>query len=368
MYMDPQPFRHVEWINNRAPPRFDLAWSNIIPNWEKVIDLSTDRELISASNPLGDNELIMYLSGEYDVDPSRILLTNGCSEANFLAFMSSLKRGSKVLVEKPIYTPLLEIPRAMGCDVHTIKRRSPNYLIDMEELKEKVQKIVPDLVVLQNLGNPTGRMLPDHQLEDISALLEKRNIPLMVDEVYRDFAITFDGDDQIHATRSIVEVYEKGIVTSSVTKVYGGCGLITGWLIGPRRTINRARRLKAYSVPMVSHWGNRVALSILRNRGKVLPAEFSKIRKKLNLVSAWAKGRDDVQWSEPDGCSVGFLGYESDIPSIEACERLYNDHDVRVIPGAFFHQERGFRMSVSKPYDLIRDALVEIDTFLDSLH
>ncbi len=367
MYMDLPVFKHLQWLTDRAPPRYDLAWSNIRPRWRDWIRTVDQDELIQASDPSGRRALVTYLSEEYGVEPSRIMLTNGCSEGNFLAFMSTLKRGSKVLVEKPIYTPLIELPRGMGCDVRTIKRRAPDHLLDLEELRSKVKRLEPDLLVLQNLSNPTGKMLPDHQLEEISRIMDRSNIPVLVDEVYRDFAMTFSGDGHHHAVSSMVDHYDKGVITSSVTKVYGGGGAVTGWLIGPKRTINRARRLKIYTVPMVSHWGNDIALSILQNRSKVLPPEFEAIRKRSNLVSVWAKGRGDVHWSEPDGCAVGFLSYDKDISSIDACERLYRDHDVRVIPGVFFRQERGFRISLSRPYELMKEALVEIDSFLDTL-
>jgi aspartate/methionine/tyrosine aminotransferase len=152
-----------------------------------------------------------------------------------------------------------------------------------------------------------------------------------------------------------------------VTKVYGAGGLMTGWMMGPKRMINRAKRAKIYSVPMVNHMGNRIALKILRERHKVLPGEFSGIREKLNLVSAWASGRDDVHWSEPDGCAVGFLRYDHDVPSVEVCNALYNDHQVRVVPGEFFHLEKGFRLGVAGDYDILKGGLERIDRYLDTL-
>jgi aspartate/methionine/tyrosine aminotransferase len=165
----------------------------------------------------------------------------------------------------------------------------------------------------------------------------------------------------------MVEVYDKAVITSSVTKVYGAGGLVSGWMVGPRRIMNRARRLKVYSVPMVSHMGNRVAYRILKNRDEVLSKEFSILRDKLNLISTWAKGRSDVHWSEPDGCAVGFLRYDHDRSSLEVCEELYTDHEVRVVPGEFFHIERGFRMSAAADYESLKGGLERIDTYLDSL-
>ncbi len=366
MFIELPPFRHVQWINERPPPRFDLAWSNIKPDWNKVISDKVDLSLLPASSPLGRQELVDHLSEMYQVPQSHILLTNGCSEANWLAFLSSIKPGSNVLVEKPIYTPLIEIPKALGANVITIKRRYPAFRFDLDELDEKLSTGC-DLFIMQNLNNPTGRALLEPDLKEISHILEKHGTYSLSDEVYRDFAMNFSNDGPVRAFPSLAEVYDKAMVSSSVTKVYGAGGLMGGWLIGPKRMINRAKRLKIYSTPMVNHMANVMALEVLRNSHKVLPPYFRSIRENEKLVSQWAAGRDDVYWSSPDGCAVGFLMYEQDISSVDLSERLYDQSEVRVIPGEFFHQDRGFRISLAGVYSDLKEALLRIDNTLDSL-
>lgn len=359
-------FEHVNYINDRPAPRYDLAKSNIVPSWEGTIDNALDLSFVGASDPKGLPELRAHLGGAYGVDPERIVLTNGTSEANWLAYLTMVSKGSRVLIEKPIYTPLIEIPRALGCVVDTIKRRSPDFRFDLKELERKLSNGA-DLFVVQNMNNPTGRALFEEELRDISRVAERYKVPVLCDEVYRDFAVDYHGETARNAFPSLVELNERAITTSSVTKVYGAGGLVTGWMVAPKRIADRARQLKIFTTPMVNHQGERLALEILRNRHKVMPKELSALREKLRLVSTWAKGRDDVVWSEPDGCAVGFLMYDHKVPSIDVCERLYNDYEVRCIPGAFFHQEGGFRIGVGRPYDEVKGALKRIDEYLDTV-
>jgi aspartate/methionine/tyrosine aminotransferase len=179
--------------------------------------------------------------------------------------------------------------------------------------------------------------------------------------------MTFEDDRPVRAFPSLVELYDKALITSSVTKVYGAGTLMGGWLIGPKRYINKAKRLKIYTVPMVDRIANKKTLEILRNSHKVLPEYFAELRLKEKLVSQWAAGRDDVGWSSPDGCAVGFLSYKYDIPSVELCNRLYTEKEVRVIPGEFFHLEKGFRLGMAGDYGTLKASLVAIDELLDSL-
>jgi len=360
------PFKHVQYINDRPAPRFDLARSNITPDWTGVLEDGLDLSYLGASDPKGLSDLSEHLGNAYGTDPSRVVVTNGTSEANWLSYISLVGPGSKVLIEKPIYTPLLEIPAALGCKVRTIKRRAPDFRFDLKELAQRFEKGV-DLFVVQNHNNPTGKALYEDDLHDIARLAERHKVPILCDEVYRDFAMDFDEGVPRNAFPSMAEVSDRAVITSSVTKVYGAGGAVAGWMVAPKRTADRARQMKIYTTPMVNHQGNRLALGILRNRHKVMPKELSDLREKLRLVSTWANGREDVIWSEPDGAAIGFLMYRHRMSSIDACERLYNEFEVRCIPGAFFHQEHGFRLGLGRPYDEIKGALKRTDEFLDGL-
>jgi len=365
--LDFPPFRHVNWILDLPSPRYDLATSNVLPDWNGHLETPDPMALMRKGDPSGDRELRSLIARDLDMDMDRIVLTNGTSEANHLAFLCTIGPGTRVLIERPIYAPLLEVPRALGAEISFIKRRPDEFRIDIRELKAKLEEGA-DLLVLQNHNNPSGRVLQGHELKDIVRTCSEYGTPILCDEVYRDFALSPGEDGRlVNPIPSMARIYDKGITTSSVTKVYGATGLATGWLAGPKRLVARARRIKIMIDPMVSHFGNRMALSILNARDQVLPGTFEDLREKLRLVSQWAKGRSDVHWSHPHGCAVGFLRYDHDIGSIELCERLYKEKGTKVIPGAFFRSEGGFRIGLTAPYETIRGGLEMIDALMDEL-
>ncbi len=361
------PFKQLDWLIEGGKARYDLSGSDLSPKWPGIYDDVVEDGLIDNKAVGGSRELISFLAQEYDVPEDRVLLTNGCSEANTFAFLSSVGPGSRVLLEKPIYSPLVELPRAMGCRISFIKRRPDEYSFDLGELDDKLKAGV-DILVLQNHNNPTGKGLFEHQQKEIASVCDRYGVPVLVDEVYRDFTLQTDEDGTMRQQiPSMVSNYSRALITSSVTKVYGAGGLMAGWLIGPRRHIRRAAHQKLMMVPLVSHLSTGVALEVLRRRGTVLPAKFEEIRSKLRLVSMWAKGRSDLFWSEPDGCPVGFLRYTHDLPSAEVCRRLLRERSVKVVPGEFFHIEKGFRMGLNVDYNVLREGLARIDSFFDEL-
>ncbi|MDG6224945.1 MAG: aminotransferase class I/II-fold pyridoxal phosphate-dependent enzyme [Candidatus Thermoplasmatota archaeon] len=361
------PFRHVNWILDLPRPEYDLATSNMLPDWSAFLEPPDPLDMMRCGNPKGDPGLIRYLEEDYRVTKDRVLITNGTSEANHLAYLSLLKKGATVLIEKPIYTPLLEIPKAMGCRISFVNRRPDDYRVDLRELKQKAE-LGADLLVLQNHNNPSGKALQEHELRDIVKVCSDNDIPILCDEVYRDYALSpGEGERLMNPIPSIVSLYDKGIATSSVTKVYGATGLVTGWMIGAKRVVQRARSIKIMTDPMISNYGNRLALQALKARDHVLPEAFSALREKLRLVSSWARGRKDVHWSAPDACAIGFLRYDHRLSSLDFCRRLYHDHGTRAVPGAFFHAERGLRIGLTAPYEEIRGGLERIDALLDEI-
>ena len=365
MEKDLRPFSHLDWLTGGGKAELDLSYSSISPDWSCLAGKKGDHRSVSSTETGGDRELVDLLARMYGVEEERILLTNGCSGGNTLAFLSTICRGSTILVEKPIYTPLVELPRWLGSRIVFIKRRPDDYKFDLRELERKLASGV-DLFIMQNHNNPSGRLLTETELKALASILSKYGTKVLVDEVYLDYTLNHDPEGRYGPQApSMVQLYDRAMVTSSVTKVYGAGGLMTGWLIGPRRVIGRARRVKVYTMPMVSMYGNRTAKEILEGRERYMPGALSEVRDKLRLVSEWARGRDDVHWSEPDGCAVGFLLYDHNIPSVDFAKGLLRDKGVKVVPGAFFHMEGGIRLGVALDYERLKAALERLDRFLD---
>ena len=56
------------------------------------------------------------------VDSDQVSLATGASGANFLACGALLRPGDEVLVERPVYDPLLGIPRFLGARIRRFDR------------------------------------------------------------------------------------------------------------------------------------------------------------------------------------------------------------------------------------------------------
>lgn len=93
------------------------------------------------------------------------------------------------------------------------------------------------VVLLANPANPTGTMLPEGALEQLSDGLPPYVI-LVIDGAYAEFASGYDGGIALARDRSNV------LVTRTFSKIYGLGGLRVGWGYGPRAMVDVMTRIR----------------------------------------------------------------------------------------------------------------------------
>ena len=94
-------------------------------------------------------------------------VTNGTSEANYMAALSQIRPGDAFALETPNYMQLWGIPRSLGADTRTFNLRlDRGWEPDWEEFEKAV---VPGtrMVYVSNPNNPTGAVLSDDAMKRI---------------------------------------------------------------------------------------------------------------------------------------------------------------------------------------------------------
>lgn len=148
-----------------------------------------------------------------EVNPDHILQTNGCTGANLNAIMAVVEPGDHVIAEWPTYAPLYEIPRALGAEVEYWELREElGWKPDIEPLKRLVRPNTK-LICINNASNPIGTVLDADMLGQIAEIARSVGAYVLCDEVYLPLENT-------KSFMSMADVYERAIVTNSVSKTY----------------------------------------------------------------------------------------------------------------------------------------------------
>ena len=189
-------------------------------------------------------------------------VTNGTSEANYMAALSQLRAGDIFALETPNYMQLWGIPRSLGADTRTFNLRlDSGWEPDWEEFEKAV---VPGtrMVYVSNPNNPTGAVLSDAAMKRIVDRCDQVGAYLIADEVYLGAEISRP------RTKSFWGMSERVLVTSGLSKAYGIPGVRIGWIVGPKELIADCWSQHDYITICPSKMSDEIARVAVRNRDR----------------------------------------------------------------------------------------------------
>lgn len=193
--------RIADAVARRLLPLADLTVSNPtsvgLPLPTHLLpELSHPRSLSYEPEPFGDMRAREAVAATRDFDPSRVVLSASTSEAYANLFRLLCDSGDRVLVPVPSY-PLFELLAGLeGVAVDTCATHAfDDFALDIEALEASLQPNTRAVIVVSP-NNPTGRVLRRSELEALGSLCSRRNLALIVDEVFADWIFS-DANDLV---------------------------------------------------------------------------------------------------------------------------------------------------------------------------
>lgn len=316
----------------------------------------------------GSAELRRYIASLYGrMNEEHILVTQGGIGANFLAQFSLIEPQDSVISVYPTYQQLYSVPKAFGAQVYLWQLRPENgFLPDVEELKA-IAKSAKNLkmICLNNPNNPTGALMDENFIKEVIEIADSFGAYVLCDEVYRGLE-----HETGNITPSIVDLYERGISTGSMSKVFSLAGLRLGWIAGPIEVIKECFLHRDYTTISCGRIDDYLAVVALKNRDRILERNRKIIQENLAILTSWIEKEDHVSWVPPKAGTTAFLNFgEYDISSRDFCRRLLNETGAFLVPGSAFGPEfEGWaRIGFACDSEVLRKGLDCISAFLRKL-
>ena len=354
-------FKIEEWMNKyEADAEYDLTTTCISPL--SVNDLPYEKTIFDKKLDYGDIEgsfrLKTAIKALYENQQvGNITVTHGAIGANQLVFLSLLERGDEVVSILPAYQQHYSIPEALGCSVKKyFLQEKNNWLPDLNELDELVT-LKTKLICFTNPNNPTGAVIPDNMLKEIAEIANKKNVWILSDEVYR--GLNFIGNSY---SRSIADIYPKGISIGSMSKTYSLPGLRLGWIASREDLIKEINHQRQYNTISVSALDDYFASIALENRDKISARNFKIMNNGLSILKNWLTENPGVKCILPSGGTTALLRYGADISSKELCIKIQQETGVALLPGETMEMEGFVRIGFCA--DNLKIALNKISKFL----
>ncbi|HEU5362811.1 MAG TPA: PLP-dependent aminotransferase family protein [Gaiellaceae bacterium] len=190
------------------------------------------RTILSYGPSPGYAPLREWIAARHDVDPGRILLTNG-SLPGFVLLARLLASGRRVLVERPTYDRPLKILRELGAEVVGVDCDDDG--LDPEALEEALRggEAPAFLYLIPTFQNPSGRTLPEERRRRVVELAREHDLLVLEDDPYG--LVRFEGEP-------IPSLFELSAGTTAYSSSFSKTiapGLRVGWFVLPE-TLGRA--------------------------------------------------------------------------------------------------------------------------------
>lgn len=204
---------------------------------------SIDRSILEYSPSQGYASLRTKLVGYYaeygiDLAPNDIIVTAGGSEAIQFAYMACLNPGDEIIVTDPSYANYMAFAISAGAVVKSVKTNieSGFQLPPVEEFEKQITDKTKAILIC-NPNNPTGYLYSRKEMMQIRDMVQKHNLYLISDEVYREFIYT----KQPYISACHLDGIEQNVIlVDSVSKRYSECGIRIGALITKNKEVRDA--------------------------------------------------------------------------------------------------------------------------------
>jgi aspartate/methionine/tyrosine aminotransferase len=288
---------------------------------------------------------------------NNVLVTNGSAEANFVACHTLLEAGDEVVMMIPNYMQIWGIVEEMGAVPKAFHLREENrWAPDLDELKSLVSDKTK-MIVVCNPNNPTGYVLNEGEMAEITAIADQVGAWVYADEVYRGAELSGVETD------SFLGSYSRTMVSGGLSKAYALPGLRLGWLAGPAATIGNAWAYHDYTsitAGILSHKVAEIALSEPM-RQRILERNRSMLKQNLKLVLDWVNSFDGLlHFIPPLAGGMAFMRYELDINSTELSDWLRQEQSVFILAGDCYGMDRYFRLGIGAETDELERGLMRV--------
>ena len=169
-----------------------------------------------------------------EVRPDEIIVTAGGSEAILLSFLACLNPGDEMLMTEPGYANYISFAVTAGINVKTVTSTiEEGFALPPVEAFEEAITPKTRAILLCNPNNPTGYVYSPQELYRIKEIVEKHDLYLFSDEVYREFVYT----DEPYLSAMSLGIDENVILIDSVSKRYSECGIRIGMIVTHNRLV-----------------------------------------------------------------------------------------------------------------------------------
>jgi len=303
-----------------------------------------------------------------DINENHIAITPGASGALQLVLGALLNVGDEVLMADPGYPCNRNFVKMLGgVDVNIPVNESSNYQLTTQHIEKHINANTR-AVLIASPSNPTGTLISDQELDAIHTLCERRNLFLIVDEIY--MGLTYSGQEH-SATRYTNVDNHHVFVINSFSKYFGMTGMRVGWLIAPSvmmDAIDRQAQNFFLAASTTAQYGALAALST--ESEKEIKRRRDVFRQRRDYLLPELREMGFIISTEPNGAFYLYADCSKfTTDSFQFCFDVLEHTGVAVTPGKDFganKPEQFVRFAYTRDISVLKTAVERLKNYLNA--
>lgn len=292
-----------------------------------------------------------YLHAGCSLSAEDLVVTTGGQEAVTLALRAVCKAGDIVAIESPMFFGILQVMEVLGLKAIEIPSHARTGM-DLAALERAMRgHRIAACIAIPQFNNPQGSLMPEEHKKALLAMLAKRDIPLIEDDIYGELhfaptrprpAKTFDREGRV-------------LLCASVSKSLA-MGLRVGW-IAPGRYLDAVLRIKRSTSVASATLPAAVVAEFLSNggydhhlRSLRVAIERQVGRMSEGIAQTFPKG---VRISRPQGGLVLWVELPKAVDALRLHEEASAER-ISIAPGPLFSARGAFgnfiRLNCGEPW------------------
>ena len=305
--------------------------------------------------PLREAIAARYTAAGVPTTADQILVTSGAQHAlNIILRTLADRSGTKVLVEHPSYPNALDAIRAAGCRPVPVAmppaRHGDGAGWDIEALETALRQQRPAMAyVVPDFHNPTGRLMPDSQRQQLVRAASASGTVLVVDETMRE--LNLDG-----APSTPLAAFGPAVVSVGSLSKSHWAGLRTGWIRAGESLIQRfaaARTTMDLGGPVVEQLA---AAHLVNDLTEPLPERLASLRTNRDTLLGLIAGNLPTWQAERPGGGLS-VWCRLPAPLSTALTVIAPDFGIRLAAGPRFGVGGAFEHYLRVPFTLAPEQL-----------
>jgi aspartate/methionine/tyrosine aminotransferase len=290
------------------------------------------------------------------VSPEEVVVTPGAKPIMFFTILALVGAGDEVIYPNPGF-PIYEsvINFVGGTPVAIPLREDTGFGFDLELFERKLSARTR-LIIMNSPENPTGGVLDRRQIERIAALAAARSIPVLADEIYRQFL--YEGE--FVSIMGLAGMRDLTILLDGFSKSYAMTGWRLGYGVMPAPLAEHVTRLMVNSNSCTASFVQLAGIAALQGDQTPTARMVAEFKRRRDLFVDGLNRLPGVKCARPRGAFYAFPNITGTRrSSAEVAERLLNEAGVAALAGTAFGQygEGYLRFSYANSEANLRAAL-----------